>query len=397
MNKQGEPRPMAPKPKRIPGSLLGRIMGRLRSFYCPNPIFDLLSEGFKHLLEKLGLLPRDMDDHGDQEQAVRLVGAAAARGGEFGRGVDAQVEDENDDWAAGWDDGDWDVEDFDPSYEHPEGIILVVTGETGAGKSRALQKIFRSYHNVLGDMIVSVTAPSPCTLMQLGRTLLPELGYPIQRDKKEHLIWEDVRRRLDEGGKRVLHIDEMQHLPQSANRDQQIRILNTIKSLVQRRENPLLLILSGTPDLADFLRTDGQVRRRCRFVEFERLQIPSDILPISCTLEDLVRLTPLRVQESVADDVAPRLIHAANNATGIAIELIWDAIDDALRAGDVELKRSHFERAYRDRISCPQSRNPFVVDNWIETDPTQILDRGRIEELTGRGTTGNGSRKGSRK
>ena len=87
----------------------------------------------------------------------------------------------------------------------------------------------------------------------------------------------------------------------------------------------------------------------------------------------------------------------ANNATGTAVELIWEAIDDALRAGDAELRRSHFERAYRDRVSCPQSRNPFVVDNWIEIDPTQILDRGRIEDPTGRNTMGKASRKGSGK
>lgn len=397
MSKQREPQPVPSTPKRISGSLLGRIMGRLRSFYCPNPAFDRLSERFGDLLKKLGLLPREMEDPGRSDQGVGPVGAAAARGGEAGGYTDVPVEDEDDEWAADWNDGVWEGEDFDHTYEHPEGVILVVTGETGAGKSRALQRIFRSYHNALGDTIVSVTAPSPCTLMQLGRKLLPELGYPIQRDKKEHLIWEDVRRRLDEGGKRVLHIDEMQHLPQSSNRDQQIRTLNTIKSLVQRRENPLLLVLSGTPDLADFLRADGQVRRRCRFVEFERLQIPSDILPISCTLEDLVRLTPLKVRESVADNVAPRLIHAANNATGTAVELIWEAIDDALRAGDAELRRSHFERAYRDRVSCPQSRNPFVVDNWIEIDPTQILDRGRIEDPTGRNTMGKASRKGSGK
>lgn len=79
----------------------------------------------------------------------------------------------------------------------------------------------------------------------------------------------------------------MHHVLQGANIDQVKKISNTIKILILDRAKPMLLVLSGTCELVEFLRIDEQVRRRCTFVEFERLTIPGDVDMIADSLESL--------------------------------------------------------------------------------------------------------------
>lgn len=368
--------PDGPRPTPVPVAQRWEIMERVRSYFRTWPKFHELTERFNVLLEHQersanrgagGPFETGKDPAATAASSLTLDGAATPGEHDFHhREVVAE------DVRAG-------MVEVDGPVKHPEGLIIVLTGETGSGKSEALNRLFWLNRDRLDGHLISLLAPNPCTMEKLGRDLLSILGYPIVRSKKPDLLWEDVQRRLNDRKGTVIYIDEFQHLTQRANIDQQQNILNTIKALVQSRENPVHLILSGTCVLADFLRTDRQVARRCKFVEFERLDIAIDALPIACTIEELVELSPLEIDESVANEVAPRLIHAVNYAFGLAIEVACDAIEVALRVGDATLTRSHFEKALYDRISCPRARNPFVVDNWSEIDPTLILNRKTTE------------------
>src|SRR3546814_8784763 len=87
-------------------------------------------------------------------------------------------------------------------------------GEAGAGKSRALNRLFRNrkefqnLHEVDGDSpLVSISAPSPCTLKQLGLSLLRGLGYETDRDIRENIAWQMVRHKLKARNVKFVHID----------------------------------------------------------------------------------------------------------------------------------------------------------------------------------------------
>lgn len=343
--------PEAPTGRPVRLISIDKVLRGVRRMFLPSPTHDRLATTFDRLLGVVGLVPGPTIEMPSSNLGDRYV--------------------EGDQIA--------DDDDADEEADKPEGRILVLTGETGAGKSRSLKRLFRQRRQTVEKVLVSIVAPSPCTLMQLGRTLLPELGYPIQRDRKEHLIWEDVRRRIDARGVRIVHIDEMQHVTQTANSDQKTRILNTIKSLIQDRDRPMLLVLSGTCELADFLRTDGQVYRRCRFVELNPLTIPGDVNLIADTLEDLIDDMPLRFEHTVVEDLAARLIHASNYAHGIVMEIACDAIEEALLDGSGRLLPIHFAEVYRSRSGCPNSMNPFLSAEWQEKDPQQVLDRSRTD------------------
>src|SRR3546814_14754284 len=99
-------------------------------------------------------------------------------------------------------------------------------GEAGAGKSRALKRQFRNrkefqnLHEINGDgPLVSISAPSPCTLKQLGLSLLRGLGYETDRDIRENIAWQMVRHQLRARSVKFVHIDEEQHAVQSVDYD----------------------------------------------------------------------------------------------------------------------------------------------------------------------------------
>ncbi|MBZ6371887.1 MAG: ATP-binding protein [Microbacterium hominis] len=329
----------------------------VRSYFCDTPSYDHLSAQFDYALDLLGWAPKLAGNVEDVDLKDRA-------------GIDlSQLEHDG-----------FREDQFDPEARYSEGRILVVTGETGTGKSRALMKLLRDNSNRIGDRLISTVAPSPCTLLQLGRELLCELGYELRGDKKEYLVWEDVRRKIDEKKIRIVYVDEMQHLPQRANRDQRENILNTIKHLTRRRPDPLLIIASGTHEIADFLQIDGQVRRRCIYVEISRLALPLDILPVACSIGELARLGRLQINNDVADNVAARLIHASNYAFGTAMELTTEAINHALGLEQADLHIRNFGEAFRRRTFCSNYNNPFHVDNWKEIDPTRVIDRTPIAD-----------------
>ncbi|MBY0251510.1 MAG: ATP-binding protein [Methylobacterium organophilum] len=276
-----------------------------------------------------------------------------------------------------------------------EGRLLVLTGPSGAGKTRSLLRTIRRHPALAGHdpegtegpvTIVNVT--SPCTLKQLGRDTLARTGYPLERDLLEHLTWEKVRRRLDAGNKVVLIYDEMQHITQTANTIEHQKVANTLKDLMINPDWRMSVIVCGLPSVAEFIRSDIQLERRARFVEMKPLRMPDDNADIAAMITGLARVAGLAVDDDVETDLAPRLIHSAGNLFGIAIEITHDAIEAALDADalvddaddDVlvpsemtapavteTLSRDHFAQALASRLGCTEDENPFVSHDWVTT------------------------------
>jgi hypothetical protein len=278
-----------------------------------------------------------------------------------------------------------------------EGRLLVLTGPSGAGKTRSLIRTIRRHPALEGrdpeapdSPVTIVTVTSPCTLKQLGRDTLHNTGYPLQRDLREHQTWELVRNQLDLGSKVVLVYDEMQHITQAANVAEQQKVANTIKDLMINRQWRLSIIVCGLPSVAEFIRSDKQLERRARFLEMKPLRMPADNADIAAMVAALAGFADLCVDDDVETNLAPRLIHAAGNLFGIAIEITHEAIVTALdpdylnlgrdeihersdhdarsvTPGSNRLTREHFARALEGRLGCTDDENPFVSRDWVST------------------------------
>ena len=263
--------------------------------------------------------------------------------------------------------------------EGAEGRALVVIGESGVGKTRTIAHTLKRHPRFYGvgasgssSPLVSVRTPAPCTLLQLGRTLLHDLRYPLLSDRKEHIVWEKAREHLEMARVRFLHLDEIQNVSRTANTFEAHKIRDTLKSLLNSPTWPVSLILSGLPEFAKFIQADAQIRRRSRFIAFGPLTA-GDINSISGMVARLATIASLAVENDAQNTTVPRLLHAANYQMGIAIEIAHEAIEVALLRGASTLQRSDFADAYAMRTGNGAAANPFLAAAWASINASDVL------------------------
>lgn len=262
---------------------------------------------------------------------------------------------------------------------------LLVLGESGSGKTRSLVRIFRrreefgGYGNPGGDCpLVSVDVPSPCTMRMLGTATLKAVGYPITRELREAEVWQVVPGVLKQLGVYFLHFDEVGHVLQCNNPVEIQKVRNTFKALMQSKDWPVWLILSGTPDIAALTLDPGdeQVWRRTLPLYIEDIELAKDAELVRNAISGLGRdKGELDVSHFFDDPSIARLIHAAINRLGIVIELIQDAVENALHNGAKRLETRHFAEAYERRTGCDAASNVFTQDDWEKIDPRLALRR----------------------
>jgi predicted small metal-binding protein len=263
-----------------------------------------------------------------------------------------------------------------------EGGTIVLIGESGAGKSLSLKRLVGRHRAFPGYMVprsgcaaVYVRVPSFCTPKALGRITLRQLGLPIKGNPPSHIVWEMVYQRIEELQKVVLHFDEMHNVTKYASDDEIDDIRNMIKTLVVSPTWPIVLIISGLPEIVDLTQPITEIRRRCRHMEFRSLVLPDGVSEIESAIADLAITADMPVKTTMHDALAPRLIHAALYQIGTSIEVAQEAICIALKEHADGLTRDHFKDAYTVRTGCLPTENPFVMTDWASIDCTAVLGR----------------------
>ncbi len=215
--------------------------------------------------------------------------------------------------------------------------------------------------------------PSPCNLNLLGRELLNALGYPIVGERNEKVVWAIARApAFNLMGVRIIHFDEAHNVTAEANITEQERIRKTFKTLLNNKVNPLCLIISGTHEIAGFLESITENRRRGRFQQFLPLST-QDLGLMHDIVARLAEFANLNVGWSDTDALLPRLSHAALHQMGTAIEITHEAIDRALREDASVLTVEHFAQVYARRTGNAAPYNPFVAPNWSDIDCKRVL------------------------
>lgn len=279
-----------------------------------------------------------------------------------------------------------------PEEQVRGGRALLVVGEAGAGKSRAISHALRSRPEFEGfgkedewSPILSVVAPSPFTLGALGNQIVRAAGYDSGREIRHSRVWPFVRELMADKGIRILHIDEAQHGDEIVNANMFQEVENTFKRMMQDSDWLVWLILSGLPELARFRQDDDSMRRRVRIVRLEPLRFPDHARTIRDTVQRIAANCPLIDCSTVmTDEFTNRLLHAAMNQFGILIEYVQDAIGECLTAGDTELTVGHFADVYSIRTGELQDHlNVFLTTSWRSISVESALyedledDRGR--------------------
>lgn len=168
------------------------------------------------------------------------------------------------------------------------------------------------------------------------------------------------------------------HDEQSRNALEIAKVQDTLKGLMQNRQWPVWLILSGLPGIATMLSGDEQVWRRTRHVTFDDLSLERDG-PLVRRLVAFygAEKAALKVENVAEDEFVARLLHATIYRFGIVIELVQDAVQRALLLGSESLGVEHFAAAFAARTGCLPDRNVFTAGalDWHLIDPREALQR----------------------
>lgn len=262
-----------------------------------------------------------------------------------------------------------------------EGRIVLLVGETGAGKSSTLHRLldrhpaYRGYADPANPnrAAISLKIKAPCTFVAMGRQTLAATGYPITGQLEKHAVWQRVFDRLPVLGTTVLHFDEMHNVILTANEPDRIDIQNTLKSLVTDANWPVTVIVSGLPLTTDFIEQAVEDKRRTIPVAFESLVTPDDCEMLTALARDLVGIAQLTLAPRPQTTIMPRLIHAASYQLGSAISLLQHAIDQALIEGTTDLGITEFAAAYVTLSGCGPAANPFLAPNWRAIDCSRLF------------------------
>jgi hypothetical protein len=267
------------------------------------------------------------------------------------------------------------------------GKALCIVAPSGAGKSTLVEENLRddpAFPN-WGDKgkwcpLVSIAAPAPSTLGQLGIRLLEVMEYDgLNRDLNEGNIWRRVREQLVTNNILFIWIDDLNNVLHSSDPEVIQKVRDTIKDLLSNPEWPIQMIVSGTKDLLAFFREDKQLRRRFRFMWLGKLSPKEDGGFLQSAIDHYVSEAGLSLGETIAEDLVGRLLHAAVYEMGMSLEILAEACEDAIERNSATLEMVDFANAFAAKNYLPDGHNPFVISAWHTIDTSRLQPREQEE------------------
>lgn len=257
--------------------------------------------------------------------------------------------------------------------------ILIITGESGAGKSRLLdhnfaqREAFQPHENTYGTItrpMLRYNAPKPCTPKMVALEGLSNLGYPVASEMKEAKAWQLFRHQLAVRQSLFVHIDEAQHAV--THKDKQVvqTVSDGFKNLVQM-DWPVRLILSGVSPLEELRLRDRQIRERSIFMHLDKIDPDRNEAFVRSVVETIVtNHADLDLDDFLTKDFVGRLVHACGGSFGSIIQMVRTAVRQSF-LHDTEgrvVRKSHFKTAYQSISGCAASDNIFARQDWGRID-----------------------------
>lgn len=159
---------------------------------------------------------------------------------------------------------------------------LLITGSSRTGKTREINEVIKRFNlerailpNGLPARFVQCSLSSKLNWKDLGIKALAALGYPMNSQRPQTYIWGKVLDQAKLQGVIGIHFDECQHMFGSTKEASNRIVLDGFKALKKESSwPPLVLILSGVPELATYVQCYEQLKFLMDPIHFEDIRLP---------------------------------------------------------------------------------------------------------------------------
>lgn len=264
-----------------------------------------------------------------------------------------------------------------------DGRILFITGESGAGKSSAVQRML-SRHPALQPMarsygvinpVVSISLSGHVTQRLLGEQIMAAArGYKTTKRMERGEVWDNLPAELRLRKVLIIHIDEPQQLLEDTNFNRE-DLAKALKGVMNSPEWPVSFILSGLPNTDTIATMDEQFERRGKFIRLPDIRMPKSRPVVEKIIRELAEAGSIRCDGVVSNDIPERVAHAANYRYGRITQVVVAALHVALDENADELTYKHFATAYIEHSHAKENdtMNPFLVADWRRLKPGSFL------------------------
>jgi len=255
-----------------------------------------------------------------------------------------------------------------------EGEVLLVTGLSECGKTRETNEVLKLLHAERVPLPNGEPACiAQCDLSRaggwkdLGRRTLKAMRYYLSDNARltQTEIWARVAYQAEEQGIIGIHFDEAQHIFAGKSDNDREMILDNFKSLIKARGWPLLLIMSGVPELAGHLRALDQTQNKVTHVHFGEVDLPDDLEVIHEIVGSYAFDNGLEVDDDLlSEDFYRRLAVASAMRWGTLIKMTIASIAKARVAGSSTLSRDHYVDFWAEKANVNALATPFTHDGY---------------------------------
>lgn len=224
-----------------------------------------------------------------------------------------------------------------------EARSLLVTGLSGSGKTAEISDMLNRFNEnavLMPDgnnaSFARCVLEAKGTWKDLGRKTLHALGYPItsKTRRTQFEIWDLVIKQAKLQGVVGIHYDEAQHIMRGKSDPEVLSVLDAFKTLMKSYEWPLMLILSGVPELGDYVQREPQLDRfvtRIEFLEIDLCNASGSPAQDYETINEIVGSYAISAGLDVdanlpTGDFLHRLATAGAFRWGLVIDIVVDAV-----------------------------------------------------------------------
>lgn len=259
---------------------------------------------------------------------------------------------------------------------------VLVTGQTRVGKTREIKRLVHQINSSNEQMpsgqparFVHCILSGKVTWKDLGVKTLEALGYPAEGRRTQTYIWDMVVDQARRQGVIGIHYDECQHVFTDNGAKTNRIFLDSFKTLLKDSRWPLILVLSGVPDLARHIEKERQLSHLLRPVHFDLINPHRDLAELNELAFSYADKAGLEFEPLSNVDFFQRLSHACANRWGLVIELIIEAFTICRLADQSRVTLEHFAEAFSKTYGTPRGFSPFTISDYRESfDPDRLLE-----------------------